>query len=265
MNRELGAIEELASPAVHDKVLEIVNKLQADKIFDAPTGQGAITKKLLSLGKMVTAGDINTDQFKLDRQQEKLTVMQLDLTQPDLPVNENDYDIAICIEGVEHLENQWILARNLHRILKPKGFLIISTPNIINFKSRFRFFWEARYEFFKRPLVLEKSCDHDLKVFHIAPISYFELQFILESSGFSIQEVHANIYSSKHIFSMLLKPLFKLCYVYKNYRDKKRRRGDFSDIYRTIMSDELFYGETLILVAQKKERTQQGVGIDKQQ
>lgn len=63
MNRELGAIEELASPAVHNKVLEIVNKLQGDKIFDAPTGQGAITKKLLSLGKMVTAGDINTDQF----------------------------------------------------------------------------------------------------------------------------------------------------------------------------------------------------------
>jgi SAM-dependent methyltransferase len=247
-----GEIEALASPGVHEKVFEIVCKLHGNKVFDAPAGHGAMTEKLLSLGKVVTAGDIDIDQFKLDRCQKNLTLLRLDLTDPHLTVRDNEFDIAICVEGVEHLENQWILARNLCRILKPGGFLILSTPNIINFRSRFRFFWEARYEFFKRPLVQGKSISHDLHVYHIAPISYFELQFILERSGFSIKELHANIYSSKNIISMLMRPFFRLSYAYKNYRDNKRQRGEHRELYRTIMSDELYYGETLILVAQKK-------------
>lgn len=244
-------IEALASPGVHEKVFEIVRRLPGNKVFDAPAGQGAMTEKLLSLGKMVTAGDINIDQFKLDRYQNNLTLRRLDLTDPQLSVGNNDFDIAICVEGVEHLENQWALARNLYRLLKPGGFLILSTPNIINFRSRFRFFWEARYEFFKRPLVHNKSISHDLNVYHIAPVTYFELQFILERAGFSIKELHANIYSSKNIISILLKPCFRLSYAYKNYRDNKRKRGEHRELYRTIMSDELYYGETLILLAQK--------------
>lgn len=246
------AIEQLASPGVHEKVLEIVRRLPGKKVFDSPAGQGAMTQELLLLGKTVTAGDIDVEQFKLDRTQKNLTLLKLDLTAPSLSVASNDFDVAICVEGIEHLENQWALVRNLNRLLKPGGFLLLSTPNIINFKSRFRFFWEAQYEFFKRPLVHGKSIAHDLHVGHIAPVSYFQLQYILERSGFSINELHANIYSSKNPLSMLLRPFLKLSYRYKNSRNKKRNRGDHQGLYDTIMSDELYYGETLIILAQKQ-------------
>jgi SAM-dependent methyltransferase len=244
-------IEALASPGVHEKVFEIATQLPGDKIFDAPVGYGALTEKLLAVGKIVTAGDIDIDKFKLDRNRQNLKLLRLDLTDPELQLEDSQFDTAICVEGVEHLENQWVLARNLYRLLKPGGFLIITTPNIVNFKSRVRFFLEGRYEFFKRPLVQGKSPEHDLDTYHIAPVSYFELQFILESSGFSIRKLYANKYSSRNIVSMLLRPFFRLIYCYKNSRDDKRGRGNYSELYKTIMSDELYYGETLIIVAEK--------------
>jgi 2-polyprenyl-3-methyl-5-hydroxy-6-metoxy-1,4-benzoquinol methylase len=245
-------IEELASAGVHDKVFEIAGRLPGSMIFDAPAGYGALTAKLLSIGKIVTAGDIDIDKFRLDTGRENLTLLRLDLTDPNLSLEAGTFDVAICVEGIEHLENQWMLARNLSRILKPGGFLILSTPNILNFRSRVRFFLEGRYEFFKRPMVRGKSPAHDLDTYHIAPISYFELQFILDSSGFDVVELHANKYSSKNIVSMLLRPIYRMIYAYKDSRDRKRNRGDYSDIYKLIMSDEIYYGETLILVAKKK-------------
>lgn len=243
-------VEELASGGVHDAAFQIIRSLPGNYVLDAPAGQGALTKRLLSIGREVTAGDIDLDKFKLDRNMKNLEVRRLDLSDT-LPIEDERFDIVACLEGIEHLENQWNLIRSFYRVLKKGGYLVLSTPNIINFRSRIRFLLEARYEFFKRPLVVGRSTPHDEEVGHIAPISYFELQYILESCGFSIRTLHANKYSSRNILSMLLRPLFRFSYVHKNRRDKKRNRGEFMRLYDVVMSDELFYGETLIVLAQK--------------
>jgi SAM-dependent methyltransferase len=174
----------------------------------------------------------------------------LDLNQASLLPDEQ-FDVAVSIEGVEHLQSQWNFVRNLCRVLKPGGTLIITTPNILNIRSRIRYLMEGRYEHFKRPLVKGKSWINDLENYHISPISFFELQFMLQSCGFSIQAVHTNRYRAKNIITMLLKPLFRLFYINKNYRDNKRKRGDHASLYRTVISDEIFYGECLIVVAKK--------------
>jgi SAM-dependent methyltransferase len=245
--------EELASAGVHDKVFEVVSGLPGRLLLDAPTGQGALTRRFLESGKTVTAGDIDLGKFRLDREgtHPDLELVRLDLSAPDLPVGKGRYDIAVCVEGIEHLENQWNLVRNLNRALAPGGHLVLTTPNILNFRSRLRYLSEGRYEFFKRPLVVGRSTPHDLGTHHIAPVSYFELQFILESLGFAILSLHANKYSSRNIVSRALRPLFRLSYAYKNHRDRRRGRGEFLPLYDTILSDEIFYGETLILLARK--------------
>lgn len=246
-------IKELASEGIHSKVLEIALRLPGSTIFDAPTGHGALASRLLQAGKTVTAGDIDISKVLIESGNSNLELLQLDLTDPALPIESGQFDTAICVEGVEHLENQWILARNLSRILKPGGYLIITTPNILNFRSRMRFLLEGRYEFFKRPLVCGRSTAHDLDNYHISPVSYFELQFILGNAGFSVKEIYSNKLSSRNILSMMLRPIFKMIYAYKADRDKKRNRGDYEDIYKTIMSDELYYGEILIIVAKKSD------------
>lgn len=245
-------IEPIAPPALHDKVLELALKLPGTAFLDVPAGYGALTQKLLAAGKTVTAGDIDIAKFKVLDGNSHLKLVRLDLNDLELPLPDSTFDAVISVEGIEHLQGQWSFVRNLHRVLKPGGHLIITTPNILNIRSRIRYFMEGRYKHFKRPLVKDKSWICDLENYHISPVSYFELQFMLECGGFSIREIHTNAYKGKNIITRLLKPVFRLFYVNKNYRDMKRDRGNHRELYDRILSDEVFFGECLILVCQKQ-------------
>lgn len=246
----LIAIEAISTPGLHEKVLNLMETLPGVAVFDAPAGYGALTEKLLALGKQVTAADIFTGKFKVP-ENSQLKLLQLDFNDEHLPLADAAFDIVISVEGIEHLQCQWHWVRSLYRLLKPGGYLILSTPNILNFSSRRRYFLEGRYEHFKRPLVVGRSWTHDLENYHIAPVSYFELQFMLESSGFTIEEVHTNRCTERNLLSIAARPLFRMIYAYKNYRDKQRNRGDFNSLYATIMSDALFYGECVVVLARK--------------
>jgi len=241
----------IAPAGVHEKVFAIALDLPGSNVLDLPTGYGAMAERLLQAGRSVTGGDIDITKFRGTREHPKLTLQQVDLNEKLLPFPEGAYDIAISVEGIEHLQSQWNFARNLHRALKPGGRLIITTPNILNIRSRLRYLMEGRYEHFKRPLVKGRSWSCDLENYHIAPISYFELQFILECCGFSIEQVLTNRYTARNILTRLVRPLFRSFYANKNYRDQKRDRGDHRELYRIVMSDEVFFGECLIVVARK--------------
>lgn len=251
-NKSEKNIEPIAPQGLHERVLKIIASLPGTTVLDAPTGYGALAHKLLEAGKHITAGDINIDKFRATRDHPDLRLVRLDLNETTLPLPENSFDVAVSVEGIEHLQSQWSFVRNLWRVLKPGGHLILSTPNILNIRSRLRYFMEGRYEHFKRPLVKDKSWLCDVENYHISPISFFDLQFMLESSGFSIKKLYTNRFAEKNVLSMLIKPLFRLFYLHKNYRDRKRNRGEHSDLYKTILLDEVFFGECLIVVAQKK-------------
>jgi len=45
---------------------------------------------------------------------------------PDL---QNTFDIVVCCENIEHILNDWKLMVDLSRCLKPKGTLLLTTPN----------------------------------------------------------------------------------------------------------------------------------------
>ena len=245
-------IEPIAPPGVHEKVLDLALKLPGTAFLDVPTGYGALTEKLLASGKVVTAGDIDTGKFKGSCKHAGLTLIRLDLNET-LPLPDNQFDIAISVEGIEHLQSQWNFVRSIHRVLKPGGHLILTTPNILNIRSRLRFFMEGRFEHFKRPLVKGISWVRDIENYHIAPVSFFEIQFMLKSVGFDIIHIHTNRYAEKNIFTVALRPLFVLFYNSKNRRDARRERGDYSELYKLILSDEIFFGECLIIVAQKQK------------
>jgi len=244
-------IAQIAPAHLHEKVLEIALQLPGTRFLDTPTGYGALSSKLLAAGREVVAGDIDIDKCKLDRSSSALKLVQLDLNDPNLPIDSASFDVAVSIEGIEHLQSQWCFVRSVYKALKPGGHFIITTPNILNIRSRLRYLMEGRYEHFKRPLVKGRSWSADLDNYHIAPISFFELQFILESSGFSILSVDTNTYKARNILTRSLKPLFRMFYANKNYRDKKRDRGDHAALYRTILSDAVFFGECLIVLAKK--------------
>lgn len=58
------------------------------------------------------------------------------LNSEGLPYDSNHFDIVTATEVVEHLEHYRETLREIYRVLRPGGFAVISTPNILNLKSR---------------------------------------------------------------------------------------------------------------------------------
>jgi ubiquinone/menaquinone biosynthesis C-methylase UbiE len=57
---------------------------------------------------------------------------------PDLPLPSTSVDAAICLEVLEHLDNDKTALRELRRVLRPGGLLIVSVPQT--------FYWPAYRE-----------------------------------------------------------------------------------------------------------------------
>ena len=67
-----------------------------------------------------------------------LSVGGVDLNSP-LPFKSACFDGVNLTEVIEHIENQAQLIREIARVLKPDGVVVISTPNVLNLHSRVRF------------------------------------------------------------------------------------------------------------------------------
>jgi 2-polyprenyl-3-methyl-5-hydroxy-6-metoxy-1,4-benzoquinol methylase len=106
-------------------------ELVSDKcVLDLGCGSGYGTAELSKRAALVTGVDQSAEAVSYAHQQYS-SVNQV-FTVGDctaLPFHEHSFDVAVCFEVVEHLSNQEALLREAVRVLKPKGFLIISTPN----------------------------------------------------------------------------------------------------------------------------------------
>jgi 2-polyprenyl-3-methyl-5-hydroxy-6-metoxy-1,4-benzoquinol methylase len=58
-----------------------------------------------------------------------------DLTSEQLPLPDDSADVVASVETIEHLENPRAFARELVRVAKPGGWIIITTPNQLSLLS----------------------------------------------------------------------------------------------------------------------------------
>lgn len=58
-----------------------------------------------------------------------IAFMRADLNRDPIPVPDDSADVAIAVETIEHLENPRAFMRELVRIAKPDGWIVVTTPN----------------------------------------------------------------------------------------------------------------------------------------
>lgn len=229
---------EFAPEGVHYTVLEILREMPKGWLLDAPSGQGALSAKLESLGFKTFLGDIQRENLLFRNRRG----VQMDLNDP-LPFKDECVDYIACIEGIEHLENPHHLIKEFSRILKKGGILLLSTPNVMTLKSRWRFFFYGYLDYFRYFGPVPSTERHRIDAYdhqHINPLFYGELKYILAKSGLRIIRLETNrrVRKGRWMYPVL-KWLVKT-HTRKKYPD--------DPVY---ISDVLLEGENLIVVAQK--------------
>jgi ubiquinone/menaquinone biosynthesis C-methylase UbiE len=118
-----------------------------------------------------------------------VSVSVANLNTEGLPFESSAFDLVTCTEVIEHLEHYRYTLREMYRVLKPGGALVLTTPNILNLKSRIRFLIFGFYNLFG-PLHFRESNLHSTGG-HINPVSFFYLAHSLVDAEF--QEIQVSI------------------------------------------------------------------------
>jgi len=181
---------------IYDKVIKLVPQDRETKILDVGAGQGFFSKKLKQLGCQVEACDFSKDQFKC----QDIPFIQANLNQ-QIPCESNKYDCIVCIEVIEHIENHFFFVNELFRVVKPNGLVIITTPNVLSFTSRWHFFLYGFTDCSPTPLNPELP---DYFMQHINPISLPELIFQIERSGGKLEKLATNRFRRSSLLPMIL-------------------------------------------------------------
>ena len=153
-------------------------------VLDVGCGNGLFLKKLSLLNKNLQLFGVEANQFLIDkaRQNTPLAHMDLvDLNQGQLPFANDTFDSIFCLDVIEHLVNPLDLLKEIKRVLKPSGHLILCTPDRFAFLADQRFgknFGELLI-FNLKKLLGKTFVDPG----HIHEFDIFELKKILRQGG----------------------------------------------------------------------------------
>ncbi len=215
------------------------------RVLDAPCGgSAALTLALMERGFSVTGADL--DMKAEARLGKAFAKVDLDML---LPWPDKSFDAAVSTEGIEHLENHFSFLREMCRILKPGGILVLTTPNLTALRSRVRFLGSGFFGRDSRPL--NEASRHPLH--HIGLATFPELRYELHMSGFRLLEVrHTHIKPVSYLYAIYAPWIW--LYTRLAFRKEKDATQQERNkvIVASLLSPSVLFGECLMLIAKKK-------------
>ncbi len=151
------------------------------------------------------------------------------------------------------MENPSFSLKEFSRILKKNGYLYLSTPNILNLRSRLRFLMEGAFDFFREPPleIFRKQININALDIHLTPLRIHELEYILFKCGLRINCIETDIFLREAKALSFLLPIINVQMGFKRRRAKRKGDIDYSKIHKILSSPELLFGRHLIIKAEK--------------
>ena len=127
-----------ASTPWYQLVREYLGTVSGLRVLEVACGRGGFLRELALAGACVTGCDFSFAALRVART--RLGGAAVDspatLTQGDaqsLPFADNSFDLVVSCETIEHLPDVRAAVREMHRVTRPGGKLLLTTPNYVNF------------------------------------------------------------------------------------------------------------------------------------
>jgi len=214
------------------------------KVLDLPAGNGWVSDELARVSAEVVSADIN---------EERPDYAQVDMEKA-LPFASSAFDAIISLEGIEHVLNPEALFAEFARVLKPGGILVISTPNVQNFYSRWQFLCTGylfQFDPFNKVIRDPKEC---MDLGHVSPVTLGQLLYWSEQHSLGIESV-----TGGRMKKMLYLPLFMpfillgFCWAWSDWKKTSNdpRKRFMLSLY---FSPRLLFSRSLVFSVTKPDR-----------
>jgi SAM-dependent methyltransferase len=160
-------------------------------VLDLPAGNGLLSEYLRNSGRKVTSADINS---------ERPDYVYANMEQP-LPFANATFDVIVCLEGIEHVIEPNALVREMCRILKPGGCIVLSMPNVQSLYSRLEFLLTGTmYQF--NPSFSVHARGRIVDRGHISPVSLAQLDYMFGECGLELVAATGDKIKKKILFPL---------------------------------------------------------------
>lgn len=146
------------------------------RILDIGAASGGNSLMLKNMGFDVHCVELSNIGYALC-DEKKLNVIQADAR--EIPMENETFDAIVCLDVLEHIEQDSIVANEIYRLLKQNGNYLISVPEDMNMWS-----------------------DHDLHVAHVRRYSKIEILNLFVGAKLSIEELWSSNFVLKPIVRM---------------------------------------------------------------
>ena len=119
---------------IHASVVAALNEraIRAAVLLDVGCGTGALRAHVESnCDRYIGADAIRHDGFPTD-----VEFVRANLDAGSIALPDGSCDVVACVETIEHVENPRALMRELVRLARPGGWLVVTTPNQLSVLSK---------------------------------------------------------------------------------------------------------------------------------
>ena len=162
--------------AVHRRVADLLREVgpRPGRLYDVGCGTGGLAEVLRPWFSEYVGVDIA--RYPGFPEAPWARFVQADLNAPPYALPDGEADVVVSVETIEHLENPRALLRELRRLLKPGGLLILTTPNQLSLMSKLTLVVRNEFNAFQEAPGLYPS--------HITALLEADLRRIASESGF---------------------------------------------------------------------------------
>ncbi|MEV4416673.1 class I SAM-dependent methyltransferase [Catellatospora sp. NPDC049609] len=179
-----GSVAAYVAEPYHAVRRRLARRLLDLLLADAPPGPvleiGAGGRTLLENlpdGRLAVSADLSPDVLTAG------TGVCLDVERP-LPFATGSLAGVVMGELIEHVVMPPAVLRELHRVLKPGGALVVTTPNLATLQDRLRFLAGRSPR--------QVDCEHPYLHLHIRPFTASSLRRLLGNRGFTVTALRSN-------------------------------------------------------------------------
>jgi len=119
-----------------ERGINTLKMIEGKDVLDVGCAGGDLSKQIAEMGFSVHGIDVLESSIEIANDFHKLENTTYEvrdvLKQPFPP---NSFDCITFLETIEHVENPALFLKEFHRILRPNGCLILSTPNATSLKN----------------------------------------------------------------------------------------------------------------------------------
>jgi len=235
------------NPYLHDLIWKLLKPNPPGRLLDIPSGPGYFALQAKESGFETIAAEIDESLHLFP----EVSYQKLDMSK-ELPFGPESFDYIVSIEGIEHIENQFLFFRECFRILKKGGRLFLTTPNISSLESRFLYFLTGVYDNPPRPVREDLP---NIYMEHINLIPFHRLETFLRFAGFEIQTLTTyRLRTGSLILYPFIYPYIFLRYLltYRKLYQGKPDEKHYLNIFKMYLSKEVLCGSDTVIVAVKK-------------